>query len=253
MLLGAQTYTIRTYCQNERDFRESMRRVAEIGYTAVQLSGIGAIKPEILRAVCDEYGLSIVLTHTNPDRVMNDTENVIREHEILGCPYIGIGSMPERYRSAAWIDRFAVDFTEPAKKIADSGRLLMYHNHNFEWERIDKNVTLFDALLESMPADIMGVTLDTYWVQAAGADVLATIDRFADRIPCVHLKDMAIKGFQQRYAPVGEGNLDFPHILARLKENGKTKYMLVEQDDCYGESPFDCLKQSFDNVKEMGY
>ena len=253
MLLGAQTYTIRTYCQNERDFRESMRRVADIGYTTVQLSGVGNIKPEILRAVCDENGLSIVLTHTNPDRVMNDTDAVIREHEILGCPYIGIGSMPERYRSAAWIDRFAVDFTEPAKKIADSGRLLMYHNHNFEWERIGKNITLFDALLDSMPAELMGVTLDTYWVQAAGADVLATIDRFADRIPCVHLKDMTIKGFQQRFAPVGEGNLDFPRILAKLREIGKTEYMLVEQDDCYGESPFDCLKQSYDNVKELGY
>ena len=253
MLLGAQTYTIRTYCQNEEDFRESMRRVAEIGYTTVQLSGIGPMEPTYLRRVCDEFGLSIVLTHTNPDRILNDTDAVIREHEILGCPYIGIGSMPGCYRNAEGIHNFAADFTLPAKKIADSGRLLMYHNHNFEWEHIGKKVTLMDVLMETMPAELMGVTLDTYWVQAAGADVLAAIDRFADRIPCVHLKDMAVKGMQQQFAPVGEGNLDFPRILAKLKEIGKTKYMLVEQDDSYGESPFDCLKQSFDNVKEMGY
>ena len=108
----------------------------------------------------------------------------------------------------------------------------MYHNHSFEWEHVGKNTTLFDVLLESMPAELMGVTLDTYWVQAAGADVISTIDRMADRIPCVHLKDMAIKGAQQRYAPIGDGNMDFQRILSHLKELGKTKYMLVEQDDC---------------------
>ncbi len=251
MILGAQLYSIRTYCQNERDFRESMRRIAQIGYTTVQISGVGPMKPEVIRSICDENGLQIVLTHTNPDRVLNDTENVIREHDILGCDYIGIGSMPDRYRSAVWIDRFANDYTEPAKKIADSGKLLMYHNHNFEWEHIGKNTTLFDVLLESMPAELMGVTLDTYWVQAAGADVISTIDRLADRIPCVHLKDMAVKGIQQRYAPVGDGNMDFHRILPHLKELGRTKYMLVEQDDCYGEDPFACLARSHDYVKAM--
>ena len=253
MNLGAQLYTVRTYCQNERDFRESMRRIAQMGYSTVQISGVGPMKPEVLREICDESGLQIALTHTNPERILNDTENVIREHEILGCKYIGIGSMPERYRSAAWIDRFALDFADPARKIADSGKLLMYHNHNFEWEHIGKNTTMLDVLLASMPAELMGVTLDVYWVQAAGADVLATIDRLADRIPCVHLKDMAVKGTQQRYAPVGDGNLDFQRIIARLKELGRTEYMLVEQDDCYGENPFACLERSYNHVKELGY
>ena len=117
MLLGAQSYTIRTYCQNEQDFRESMRRIADIGYTTVQLSGIGPIEPTILRDICDEAGLKIVLTHTNPDRVLNDTENVIREHDILGCKYIGIGSMPKGYRSAEGIHGFEKDFTLPAKRL----------------------------------------------------------------------------------------------------------------------------------------
>ena len=54
-------------------------------------------------------------------------------------------------------------------------------------------------------------------------------------------------------AVVGEGNLNFPKILEKLQTLGKTKYMLVEQDDCYGERAFDCLKRSYDNVRKMGY
>lgn len=90
-------------------------------------------------------------------------------------------------------------------------------------------------------------------MQAAGADVLEWIDILQDRIPCVHLKDMSVNGFDQRKAVVGEGNLNFPKILEKLQTLGKTKYMLVEQDDCYGESAFDCLKRSYDNVRKMGY
>ena len=125
MLLGAQTYTIRAYTQNERDFREAMRRVAAIGYKTVQLSAVGPMAPQLMRDICDENGLQIVLTHTNPERMLTDPDAVIRDHEIMGCKYIGIGGMPDRYRNAGWVDRFAKDFEVPAKKMRDAGKLLM--------------------------------------------------------------------------------------------------------------------------------
>ena len=253
MMIGAQSYTVRAYTQTERDFRIAMERIALIGYTSVQLSAIGSIDPKTVRSICDDNGLAIVLTHTNPERILADTDAVIREHDVLGCGYIGIGSMPERYRSADWIDRFACDFYEPAQRMREAGKLLMYHNHNFEWERLPGGKTMMDTLLDSMPADIMGITLDTYWVQAAGADVCAWIEKLAGRIPCVHLKDMAVKGFTQRMAAVGEGNIDFERILRQLARQGTTKHILVEQDDCYGDSPFACLKRSYDYLKGLGY
>lgn len=74
MLLGAQTFTVRNYTQNERDFYESMKRIADIGYDCVQLSAIGNIPVESQRQICDEFGLKIVLTHTNPDRMITDPE-----------------------------------------------------------------------------------------------------------------------------------------------------------------------------------
>ncbi len=252
MLLGAQCYTVRAFTQTERDFRIAMEKIAAIGYASVQLSAIGPIDPKILRSICDENGLAIVLTHTNPERILTDTDAVIREHDILGCDYIGIGSMPDRYRNEDWIEYFAADYKAPAQKIRDAGKLLMYHNHNFEWERLKSGKTMMDALLDSMPDNLMGVTLDTYWVQAAGADLYAWIEKLQNRIPCVHLKDMAVKGFEQRMAAVGEGNLDFPKILTLLKQLNKTKHILVEQDNCYGDSPFACLQRSYNYVKGLG-
>ena len=46
-------------------------------------------------------------------------------------------------------------------------------------------------------------------------------------------------------APVGGGNMNFPKIISVAEKCG-AEYLLVEQDNCYGENPFDCLKQSYD-------
>ena len=247
MELGAQTFTVRDYMQTTWDFREAMKRIAEIGYTCVQLSAVGNVPVQAQRDICDEYGLKIVLTHTNPDRMIADPEGVIRDHDILGCDYIGIGMMNPKYQRAEWIDQFAKDFTTPAKKMRDAGKLLMYHNHNLEWTRLRDGRRIMDVLLEQMPADLMGVTLDTYWVQAGGGDPVQWLNRLAGRVPCVHLKDMAFADGQPRMAPVYEGNMNFDGILKACEQAG-ARYLLVEQDDCYGADPFECLAMSYRNL-----
>ena len=246
MIIGAQLFTLRNYIQNEKDFRFSMKKVAEMGYKTVQISAVGPIKPEILRDACDEAGLKIVLTHSNPDRIL------IKEHDILGCDYIGMGIMPDKYRTKEWLEHFAMDYKEPAKKIAAAGKKFMYHNHNIEFEKINGK-RIMETLMENFTAEEMGFTLDTYWVQAAGADIYQWIDLLKDRISCVHLKDMTVEGGQQHMAAVGSGNLNFSKIMEALEKTGCVKYALVEQDDCYGASPFDCLKSSYDYLNTLGY
>ena len=98
----------------------------------------------------------------------------------------------------------------------------------------------------------MGITLETYWLAAAGVNPVEWVEKLKDRIPCVHLKDLTIHGWQATFAPVGEGNLNFPAILQKMKEVGTVQHMLVEQDTCE-ESPFVCLQKSHDNVRAMGY
>jgi Xylose isomerase-like TIM barrel. len=251
MKLGAQLYTLRTYTQTEKDFAFSMKEVAEIGYTEVQISAVGPIGAEKIRQICDENGLKIALTHTDPNRIINDTAAVIAEHNIMGCDYIGIGSMPDKYRTETWFSHFVQDYKEAAKQIAASGKLLMYHNHGFEFEKIN-GVRMIETLMEEFTPEEMGITLDTYWVQAAGGDPVKWIEKLWDRIPCIHLKDMEVHRGEPVMAPVLEGNMNFADILRVLEEKGATKHLLVEQDDCL-ESPFVCLEKSYRNLNKLGY
>ena len=178
-------------------------------------------------------------------------EQLIEEHLLYGCRYVGLGYLPERYHSPDWLPCFADDFGPAAEELRRAGLKMMYHNHAFEFARFPDGKTLMQHLLEKMPASLMGVTADTYWLQFGGIDVVAWLRRHADRLHCVHLKDYAISGFEARMAAVGQGNLDFPGILSELEQNGVTEYALVEQDDCYGASPFSCLRQSHRNIAEI--
>ena len=250
MITGAQLYTIRQYIQTEPDIERSMKRIADIGYKTVQISAIGKIAPERLREICDQNGLKIVLTHTPPDRILFETDAVIKEHDILGCDYIGIGGMPDKYRMYDWVEMFGIDFREPAKKIAAAGKLFMYHNHDFEFGRFGSK-NLIDHLVGMFGPDELGFTLDTYWVQAGGADVIQWINKLSGRLPVVHLKDMAMVSRERKMAPIGSGNLNWTGIFDAFAKAG-TKYMMVEQDICDG-SPFDALKSSYEFLAGAGY
>ena len=86
-------------------------------------------------------------------------------------------------------------------------------------------------------------------MQKAGADPAYWLEKFSGRIPCIHLKDQDYEG---KMAVVGEGNINFDRVF-QMAEKGGTQFMLVEQDDCNGEDPFECLKRSYNNLKTMGF
>ncbi len=222
MKIGAQMYTLRAYCQNERDMGRSLERVAAIGYEAVQLSAHGPIAPERIRALCDANGLRIVLTHNPEGDFLNKIDDLIERQRVYGCEYAGLGYLPDRYHLPDWLPRFAEDFGPAAEKLKAAGMKLMYHNHAFEFARMPDGRMMMDHLLDMLPADLMGVTADTYWLQFGGVDVCAWLASHGERLHRVHLKDYVPVRFEAHMAPVGQGNLDFPRILEILRTNGVT-------------------------------
>ena len=108
-----------------------------------------------------------------------------------------------------------------------------------------------ERMMEEFPAGLLGFTFDTYWAQYGGADPAQWLERLSGRVPCIHVKDMACVDAAPSMAPVGEGNLNWSRILAAAEQAG-TQYVLVEQDDCHGEDPFDCLRRSYAYLRSLG-
>ncbi|MBM4033759.1 MAG: sugar phosphate isomerase/epimerase [Planctomycetes bacterium] len=248
-VIAAQLYTVREFTRTPADISATMKKVAAIGYEAVQLSALGPMDPSELRRVCDGEGLRICATHIGYAAMRDEPQAVIDLHQTYGCPYAGIGGLPAECRNAEGFARFAREASQVARRLAEGGPKFVYHNHSFELERFGPRTGLQILYEDSDPRYFLS-ELDTYWVQHGGGSPSAWIRRLKGRAPCLHLKDMANQGGAQLMAEVGEGNLDWPDILAAAREAG-TEWYIVEQDTCQRD-PFESLALSLRNLRAMG-
>lgn len=249
--IAAQLYTLRDFLKTPAEIEQTLKQVKKIGYNAVQVSGMGPIEPKALKEITEREGLTICATHISYDRLWNDLDAVMKEHQLWGCKYVGLGSMPGEYRtSKEGYVKFAKEASEVAKRLADNGLRFVYHNHNFEFQKFD-GMTGMDILFNETDPEVFDFELDTYWVQAGGADPVAWIKKVKDRMKVVHFKDMMInEENQQIFAEVGEGNLNWPAIIGACDEIG-VEWAPVEQDRCLRD-PFESLAISYNNLKKMG-
>ena len=252
MELGAQFYTLRDFCKTPEGLAESLKRVAEIGYRTVQISGTCAYEAQWLDEQLRANGLRCVITHFAPDRIRDDTDGTVAFHRVFGCRYIGIGCIPGGLEQQEDYDRFLAQFRPAGARIAQLGGRMMYHNHQREFMKSDDGRLYLERMAEDFLPQELGFTLDTYWVQYGGGDSAQWLERLRGRVPCIHLKDMACAAGQPRMAPVGEGNINFDRVFQAAEKAG-TEYMLVEQDDCCGEDPFGCLRRSYEFLASRGF
>jgi sugar phosphate isomerase/epimerase len=250
--IGAQLYTLRDFCKTVEGVRDALRRVAQIGYTEVQVSGFGPVDPaEVIRAA-DDVGLRIVATHVSWTRFLNDLDRLIEEHRLWRCSHPAIGGLPAEYFAEGGLQRFLTELAPVSARLKAAGMDFSYHNHSHELARNGER-TWLEQLYERAPADRLKAELDVYWVQAGGGDPAAWIRKYVGRQPLLHLKDMTMGvDRKQRFAEIGQGNLNWPGIFRAAEEAG-VEHMLVEQDDCYGRDPFESLAISYRFLRSHGY
>lgn len=256
MIIGAQLYTVRNQCDTLENLENTLKAVADIGYKAVQLSGICAYEADWMKKTLDKYGLVAPITHTPYRRIVDDTEKVIADHKAMGAEYVGLGSLPNLWQSHAdpgTVDRHFDELAPAIEKIHDAGLMFSYHNHSVEFAKDETGRVLLDRIADKAPADRLALTLDCYWVTAGGGDPAWWLRHLTGRIPCIHFKDMVFNGEDMavRMAPVGEGNLNYPEIIRAAEEAG-VRYAFVEQDECYELDPIEALRVSYDRLRGLG-
>lgn len=247
MKLGAQFYSIRDNTTTPEDLYKTFKAIKEIGYEIAQMSAICDIDPELLRSYSEELDLPITCTHSPFERIVNDTDKLIEEHKIYGCPTIGLGSMPNEYRDGGVYD-FIDIIREPLRKIKAAGLDFAYHNHAFEFEKVDGKL-VYDILIDELPD--LSFIVDTYWVKYAGYDYLEYIKRLGpSRIKNVHFKDMKTEPSGD-ICPCGEGVIDFKPVIELCDKLGIVN-ALVEQDNAPDSG--DSIGQmaiSYNNIKNL--
>ena len=258
MKAGLNLFSIKNLLDNEENFLNTAYKLKEMGYSYAQFSGM-PFDADMIARVSKAAELPIVLTHVPMDRILNDTDALMEEHARFDCKNIGLGAMPktaiankeEAYKTIEALDR-------AGEKMQKNGFRFFYHHHHYEFFKHDGE-TVFDYILKN--AQNINFTLDSYWLQYGGVDIRDTLSKLNGRIECVHMKDymIALKpatedgktDFEPRFAPVGDGNINFKAIIPKMLEAG-AEYFIVEQDNAVKmDDPFGEMAFSYNHLKNI--
>lgn len=248
--LGLQLYTIRDFMGNEEDIRESFQKMRKYGYTQAQTAGC-AIPYADFGRIAKEEGIEIVGTHDNFNMMVNDFEQSLENHKLLGTTNMGTGG--QNYESLDDVKRFIEQANLVGEKAAKNGMKFTYHNHSHEFHKWENGKTTMDMLVEGLDPNNTSFVLDTYWVQHGGADVRYWIEKLAGRIDILHLKDMkrvltADNSAVHQITEIGDGNLCWELILQSAEKSG-VKYYVVEQDINWKPNCFASIKKSAEYLR----
>jgi len=251
--VAIQLYTLRDQCKTAADYAATLKRCREIGYQAIQISGVGPIPVEELRSIAEGEGLAICATHEPGHEILNNPQAVVERLAALGCghtayPYPG----GIDFRKCEDVKRLITGLDAAGAVLHAAGQTLSYHNHAIEFVHIDGRPALEVIYEQTNPANLQG-EIDTYWVQAGGGDSVAWCQRLKGRLPLLHLKDFGVTYAENGqtvsgFTEIGSGNLDFKAIIAAAEASG-CQWFIVEQDTCPGD-PFESIAKSFNYIRD---
>jgi len=269
--VGIQLYSIRDAM--EKDMDATLKAVKEMGYDYVEFAGYFGKTAEEVKEILDKYGLKAVSVHQGIDIFEKEGKAAVDYLNTLGIKHSAIPWYNVNEFHDNW-DETVEKFKKVSKLLREGGIQLMYHNHDFEFQKIDGEFIL-DKLYSTIPNEMLKPEFDTCWVHYAGVNPVEYIKKYNGKIELLHLKDFvceklgggpvyaligdkgneiganskADNGF--KFVPVGSGIQDWSAILEAAEDAG-VEYVIVEQDSSVDRDPMEAAKMSRDYLKTLG-
>lgn len=271
--VALQLYSVRK--EMETNIASTLEKVKKIGYDYVEFAGYFNNSAEKIRELLDHNGLKCVSVHQTYDIFLTDAEASVAYLQTIGAKYSAIPWMGKEKQAGTSVFIQTIDeITRVGKILKNVGIQLLYHNHDFEFEKYNDKF-LLDCLYEAIPEDLLQTEIDTCWVRYAGFDPSAYLRKYTGRSPVVHLKDFTCSNFNMgpvyalvdnssaagkpasredagfKFQPVGYGLQDIPSIITASEDIG-ADILVVEQDESIDREPMEAVKMSRDYLRSLG-
>ena len=258
---GLALYTLRDAMAE--DAKGTLETVATDGYLNIEAAGYDNglfynMTPADFKTFTESINLNPVSTHQgavtldNADEMIADVKTAGFEYFVVPVPPMGMFTFDAEARTMG-MEGTAKELTDIlttlGKKCNEQGLKLLYHNHDFEYKENAEGIVPIEYMLENTDPEFVNFQMDLYWVTKAGADPVAYFEKYPGRFKLWHVKDMDDQG---RFAPVGEGTIDFAKILANKDKSGM-EYYFVEQDQTFNHTPLEAIKISHKGLETIGF
>ncbi len=244
--VGVQLYTVRK--EMLADNIGTLKKLASLGYKEIESSGSDkgnyyGLKPKEIKKITRDLGMNLRSGHVHFD---DQWQKTIDEAGEAGQQYLIVSSMPTKGQTVDNYQRVAESFNKAGEACKKSNLNFGYHNHDFEFEKVDGKI-LYDVLVEKTNPEFVNLEMDLGWVIVTGNDPLEYFNKYPGRFPLWHLKDMDM--VKKQSTEFGKGGLDIRKMFAASKKAGM-KYFFIEQEEYTG-TPFESLQYNINYLKKM--
>lgn len=265
-----QLYSVRDTM--EQSFEKTLQEVSKMGYDGVEFAGLFGKTGAEVKELCQEYGLIPISAHVPLSEMLADPNKVFSTYKEVGCPFIAVPYLGTKDRPGKEnYDQTVENIALLAKKAIEYDIHLMYHNHDFEFVRLNNGKYGFDDLYGRIPTELLYAEIDTCWVNVAGEDPSDYVRRYSGRVPILHLKDFVMPGKKPThlysligleneentseeafsFRPVGYGVQNIPAIL-NAATDADCQWVVVEQDEtALGKTSMECAELSINYLKNL--
>jgi sugar phosphate isomerase/epimerase len=238
-----QLYTLRNAVQE--DLQGTIRKVADIGFTQVEPYNFVAMAKELGAALKDN-GLTAPSGHA--PLLSQDQDEIFAAAKELGITTVIDPFIPaDRWQSAEDIQATAAGLNAAARKGAEYGIRVGYHNHPWELESILEGRTALEYFADLLDPGLV-LEVDTYWVAVGGQDPVEILTKLGDRVKFIHIKDGPLTTDTKAQQPAGQGKVPVLDVIAAAKS---LEVGVVEFDDYAGDI-FEGINESLSFLMASG-
>ena len=232
--LSVQLYSVRDAFAGDPD--GTLAQLAGIGFTQVEPFGL-VEHADVLRTALPAHELTAPTAHAKLVGV--DQDEVFAAAVACGVGTVIDPFVPdEQWRTEADVAATATALNAAAKRAADLGLAVGYHNHWWELRNKIGDRTAFEVFAEQLDPELV-LEVDTYWAAAGGADVPALLTALGTRVTALHVKDGDLATDASGQVPAGQGRVPVAEVLAAAPDA-----LRVIEFDAYAGDIFDGLAAS---------
>ena len=226
LAIGVQTWVVREAFAadpagtladlNSQGYR-SIEMCSPAGYANYGFGPIAEIATPDLKAMIADAGMECFSSHFTSVELRENLEQSIEfahtiglSQMVLSHPGIGADSSMDDWK------RVCEEISGWGRTVVDAGLHFAYHNHNFEFEKVDDRL-IYDILLEELDPKAVKLQFQV-WVVSIGYHAADYFTAHPGRFISAHLADYSGEGTEQ--VPVGQGVVDWPAFFEAGKVGG---------------------------------
>lgn len=234
---GLQLYSLRDMQKAEGTIA-MLDKTKAFGFKFVEVAGMGDVSPADFKKQLDQRGLVPIGSHFPYERLRDDIEGVAKEAKALGLEYAGCAWIPHQGPFDEKLCReTAAMFNRAGAALAKHGIKFFYHNHGYEFVPFGQG-TLFDLLMAETDPKTVFYEMDVLWCVFPAQDPVKLLEKYPNRWPLMHLKDLrkgvptgSLAGGTELTNDValGTGQVNWTALLPAAQKAG-VKYYFIEDE-----------------------